>query len=297
MALVILDRVKETTSTSGTGTLSLSGAVSGFQSFSNIGNANTTYYTIESNADWEVGVGTYTSSGSTLSRDTVLASSASGSKITVAPGAFVWADYPAGRAVSTDNAVTLTNKTISGSSNTLSNIANASLTNSSITINGSSVSLGGSASVGTVTSITAGTGLSGGTITGSGTIAIDSTVATLTGTQTLTNKRITARVTSITGAAGGTITPAGDTSDQYNITALGATCSFAAPSGTPTDGQKLSIRIYSASAQTISSWDAIYRVIGTTLPTASGAGKTIYVGCVYNSADAKWDVVAVATQA
>jgi len=120
-----------------------------------------------------------------------------------------------------------------------------------------------------------------------------------TDTQTLTNKRITSRVTSITGAAGGTITPTSDASDQYNITALGATASFAVPSGTPTDGQKLSIRIYSAAAQTIS-WTTTstgYRVIGTTLPTTTGVGKTYYVGCVWNAADSFWDVVAVATQA
>jgi trimeric autotransporter adhesin len=89
---------------------------------------------------------------------------------------------------------TLTNKTISGSTNTLSNIGNSSLTNSSITINGTPVPLGGSVNTsgGTVTSITAGTGLTGGTITTSGTIAIDTTqVATLTATQTLTNKTMT----------------------------------------------------------------------------------------------------------
>ena len=91
---------------------------------------------------------------------------------------------------------TLTNKTISGSSNTLSNIANASLTNSAITINGSSVSLGGSITVTATASnaLTIGTGLSGGSYNGSSavTIAIDSTVATLSGTQTLTNKTLDA---------------------------------------------------------------------------------------------------------
>ena len=91
---------------------------------------------------------------------------------------------------------TLTNKTISGSSNTLSDIANASLTNSAITINGSSVSLGGSITVTATASnaLTIGTGLTGGSYNGSSavTIAIDSTVATLSGTQTLTNKTIDA---------------------------------------------------------------------------------------------------------
>ena len=89
---------------------------------------------------------------------------------------------------------TLAGTSISGSTNTLSNIGNSSLTNSSITINGSNVSLGGSVTVtATATNaLTIGTGLSGGSYNGSSavTIEIDSTVATLTGTQTLTNKSI-----------------------------------------------------------------------------------------------------------
>lgn len=90
---------------------------------------------------------------------------------------------------------TLTNKTISGASNTLSNIGNSSLTNSSVTVNGTAISLGAS---GTVTAtatnaLTIGTGLSGTSYNGSSavTVAIDSTVATLTGSQTLTNKTLT----------------------------------------------------------------------------------------------------------
>jgi len=84
MALVLKDRVKETSTTAGTGTLTLAGAVTGFQSFAAVGNANTTYYAIVDNATgaWEVGVGTYTSSGTTLSRDTVLSSSTGGTLVT-----------------------------------------------------------------------------------------------------------------------------------------------------------------------------------------------------------------------
>lgn len=118
-----------------------------------------------------------------------------------------------------------------------------------------------------------------------------------TDTQTLTNKRVTPRIGTTTSAA--TITPTSDLSDQYNVTALATTANFAIPSGTPTDGQKLSIRILASTTQTIS-WTTSaggYRVIGTTLPLSAPAGKTIYVGCVYNAADAFWDVVAVATQA
>ena len=110
MALVVADRVWETTSTSGTGTLTLSGAVSGYQTFAVIGNGNTTYYTITNGTDWEVGLGTYTSSGTTLSRDTVLSSSLGGTtKINVTPGSFVFVDYPASKAVYEDasNIVTI----------------------------------------------------------------------------------------------------------------------------------------------------------------------------------------------
>ena len=99
MAIVLADRVKETTTTTGTGTLTLAGAVSGFQSFAAIGNTNETFYCIVSGTDWEVGQGTYTASGTTLSRDTVFASSAGGAKISVASGAEVFATYPANSAI------------------------------------------------------------------------------------------------------------------------------------------------------------------------------------------------------
>jgi hypothetical protein len=88
MPLVIADRVRETTTTSGTGTISLSGPYSGFQAFSVIGNGNTTYYAIidAQNGAWEVGIGAYTSSGNTLSRATVLASSNAGSLVNFGTG-------------------------------------------------------------------------------------------------------------------------------------------------------------------------------------------------------------------
>ena len=74
MALIIKDRVKETTTTTGTGTLTLAGAFNGFDSFAEIGDGNTTYYSCTDGTDFEVGIGTYTASGTTLSRDTVLES-------------------------------------------------------------------------------------------------------------------------------------------------------------------------------------------------------------------------------
>jgi hypothetical protein len=100
MAFVVKDRVKETTTTTGTGTVTLAGASTGFQSFSVIGNANQTYYTITDGTDWEVGIGTYTSSGTTLSRDTILESSNSGSAVNFSAGVKdVFVTYPAERSV------------------------------------------------------------------------------------------------------------------------------------------------------------------------------------------------------
>ena len=107
MALVIKDRVKETTETDGTGTLSLAGAATGFQSFvAAVGNGNTTYYAIEdaNGSAWEVGIGTITDgSPDTLARTTILASSNSGSVISLTTGSHtVFGTYPAGKAIFLD---------------------------------------------------------------------------------------------------------------------------------------------------------------------------------------------------
>ena len=102
MALVVKDRVKETTATTGTGTLTLAGAVTGFQSFSSaLSDGDTTYYAIfeSSTGEWEVGLGTFTASGTTLARTTVLASSNSGSAVNLTAGsAEVFITQPATKA-------------------------------------------------------------------------------------------------------------------------------------------------------------------------------------------------------
>jgi microcystin-dependent protein len=89
MAFVVADRVKETTTTTGTGTITLAGAYTGYQSFlAGVGNGNSTYYCIadQGGSNWEVGIGTYTSSTNTLSRTTVLASSNAGSLVNFGSG-------------------------------------------------------------------------------------------------------------------------------------------------------------------------------------------------------------------
>jgi len=108
MALALYDRVRETSTIVGTGTATLLGAVPGYQSFSVVGNANTTYYCIfnTGTTEWEVGIGTYTLSGTTLSRTTILSSSNSGSAVSFTAGTKdVFVTYPAGyTAFATNNA-------------------------------------------------------------------------------------------------------------------------------------------------------------------------------------------------
>src|SRR6056300_1746056 len=108
MALVVKDRVKETTSSTGTGTITLAGAEPGYQSFSAIGDGNTTYYVITGGTDWEVGVGTYTASGTTLSRDTILESSNSGSAVTLAGTSNVFVTYPAEKSIDKPLSIAMT---------------------------------------------------------------------------------------------------------------------------------------------------------------------------------------------
>jgi hypothetical protein len=136
MALVVKDRVKSSTTTTGTGTITLGSAAAGFQAFSVIGNGNTTYYTIVDtiNGTWEVGIGTYTSSGTTLSRDTVLESSNSGALVDFASGSKdVFVAYPAERAVIGGMGYVENSATISASSTI--NAGNNAVSAGPVTVN------------------------------------------------------------------------------------------------------------------------------------------------------------------
>ena len=215
MALVLADRVQETTTTTGQGTVTLAGASDGYQSFAVIGNGNTTYYTINDNntGDWEVGIGTYTASGTTLSRDTVLSSSAGGAKVTLAAGEKnVFVTYPSERGVY-----------VNGTGVVFSNnatVSNAQLEYSTI----SGVSLG--SNLGT---LTLGTYLTGTSYNGSTgvTAAVDATDAN-------TASKVVARDASGNFSAG-TITAAltGNASSATNLSAGGTyTVVYQSASGT-----------------------------------------------------------------
>lgn len=116
-----------------------------------------------------------------------------------------------------------------------------------------------------------------------------------TDTQTLTNKRITARVG--TTASSATPTPDADSHDEYTVTALAAGATFGAPTGTPTEGQPLIIRIKDNGTPRTLAFNAIYRAIGVTLPTTTTTSKTMYLGMIYNFTDTKWDVLSVVEEA
>ena len=141
MALVVKDRVRENSTTTGTGSLTLSGAVTGFQTFSTaIGNGNTTYYAIVSGSEWEVGLGTV--SAGALSRDTVLSSS-TGSKVSFSAGTKdVFCTYPSNKSVyrnSSDVAVLSSTDITTGlgytplnAANNLSDVANTATSRSNL---------------------------------------------------------------------------------------------------------------------------------------------------------------------
>ena len=129
-----------------------------------------------------------------------------------------------------------------------------------------------------------------------GVLAVEGVVIpSISSTNTLTNKRVTPRVGTVADAA--TVTPTGDSSDLYTVTALAQAATIAAPSGTPTNGQVLILRIKDNSTARALTWNAIYNVVGVTLPTTTVSGKTHYIGCKYNSANSKWDTLAVGVEA
>jgi len=291
MALVLKDRVKETTTTTGTGTITLAGASSGFQSFSTIGNANTTYYTIAGGTEWEVGLGTYTSSGNTLSRDTVLESSNGGSLVNFSAGTKdVFVTYPA-------------EKSIYQNASSIANITSLDVTTALGYTPGTATYPGAGIAVSTgsawTTSLTAPSGAIVGTtdtqtlsaktltspiissISNTGTLTLPTSTDTLVGratTDSLTNKTLTGTketVFAITDGAAFEINPA---NGGIQTITLGANRT---PKGTNfTAGQSVTLMINDGTAYTITWTDATFGTggviwVGGTAPTLATTGFTV----------------------
>jgi len=201
MALVLKDRVRENTTTTGTGFVTLTGTSSGYQAFSVIGNANTTYYAIVSQTanEWEVGIGTYALSGTSLSRDTVLSSSSlssiaaiasiSQSTTTVTVNTVAAHGITAGQVI-TVNAIANATALVSGTTATILTLGTTDFTligAASNTVGVSFTASGAGTGTGTVTLDAQGTGktvltASGSILTYAGTSATYTDVTVATGT-------------------------------------------------------------------------------------------------------------------
>jgi hypothetical protein len=295
MALVVKDRVKETTTTTSTGTYTLAGAVTGFQSFAVVGNGNSTYYTVTDGTNWEVGVGTYTSSGTTLSRDTILTSSNSGSAVNWGAGSKdVFLTYPAERSVFVDDNFEIVPAT------SASLVGNTTTIQIRYSTTPGAVPTSGSLSAGELVVNTADGKLyfkdSGGTVQ----VLAQINQATIDGVETLTNKRITQRCNAQTTTAS-PFAWNSDSYDQQSFSALANALTINADAGTPTDGQRAVFRIKDNGVARALTWTTGvskgFRAVGITLPTTTVINKTVYVGCIYNIADSRWDAVAVAQEA
>ena len=173
-------------------------------------------------------------------------------------------------------------------------------TSGSLTLGGtlSGVSLTTQVS-GTLPVTNGGTGVT--TSTGTGSVVL-SAGPTFTGTlnaATISATKILPNVQSIASAS--TITPNADTDTQVSVTALAVPATIAAPSGTPSDGQSLVIRIEDNGTGRALTWttgsSGAYRAVGITLPTTTVATKVLYVGCKYNSTDLRWDAIALSQEA
>lgn len=160
---------------------------------------------------------------------------------------------------------------------------------SGVSLAAGTLSATGTATVTSVQVSGGSTGLttSGGPVTTSGTITLGGTLATAAG-----GTGWSALATSITSAA--TITPT-ITTPQYEVTALAASATIAAPSGSPQDGQQLVLRFKDNGTARGLTWTTSaggYRPVGLTLPTTTTVGSPLYIGCLWNSQDGFWDAIA-----
>jgi len=265
MAFIVQDRVQETSTSIGTGTITLAGAVTGYQSFAVIGNGNTTYYTIadQSGSNFEVGVGTYFSANVSLVRTTILSSSNANAAVNFGPGTkSVFVTYPAEQAIFADP-------------NNLTSVTNFASANVAIT--GGTISGVTYAGLGTMSLQQANAvAITGGTISGTG---ITSSNVTITGgtinNVSLTNVTYGGLGTMSTQNAttvvitGGTINSVAHTGGTLNNMTIGATTANTGSFTTVT----ANLATFSGNA-TSTAFNTVNIVEPTTV-NATGAASTI----------------------
>jgi hypothetical protein len=227
MALVLKDRVKETTTTTGTGSYVLAGAATGFQSFTDaLADGDTTYYAVEDGTDWETGLGTWTESTTTLARTTVYESSNSGNAVDWGAGSKdIFITQPATRVGNLPVYATSSDLPSVSQSGDLAFVSgndrlylfngsgwyNIALVNQTPTVSGNSATYT-LATDGTATTVTlTGTDPEGFDLTWSATTSGD------TGIATVTNSANVFTITPVTSGNGGTLTVTFRASDGINI--------------------------------------------------------------------------------
>lgn len=203
--------------------------------------------------------------------------------------------------IANDGAVTIGNLDGGGVAGAINASSTGALTNSKVfitaTASASFITIANGSTLTTAANFTT-AGANALTLTTTGvtnvTLPTTGTLSAIAGTETLTNKRINPRVTSVAYAAAPT--PDVSTTDLYIMTAASGTVTFGVPAGTPVNGQRLTYRIKDNGTLRTLAWNAIYRAMGVGLPAGTVASKIMYIGLIYDSDAVKWDVVSVSNE-